>query len=307
MAWTPRHEGATCGDSTDTDCNGYDACDGAGVCEPNYKVEGGVCGDPGDTECDNPDTCDGVGACLPNYEVQGAACGNPDDTQCDNPDICDDTGLCDDNFEVDGAPCNDENVCTEDDVCDTGLCVGTPIPQAPVVVSEGPRHLAVTPQPVGSVAPVALLVTSPDWTCVSKYVQADGLLDPNPVFQLPDEWDTVVVQSPDLVPSSTYDVVAECGTYTSALGSATTAIFGDIVGEATAGEWGPPDGRVDVLDLTAIVEAFRHLPTAPGQERSDLWPCTPDGVIDVLDMTMVADAFQGYSYWDTTGCPVPCP
>ncbi len=307
MAWTPRSEGATCGDETDTDCNGYDACDGAGVCEPNYKVEGSACGDLSDTECDNPDTCDGVGECLPNYEVRGTACGNPDDTQCDNPDICDDMGLCDDNFEVDGAPCNDENVCTEDDVCDTGLCVGTPIPQAPVVISEGPRHLEVTPQPVGSVAPVALLVTSPDWTCVSNYIQADGLLGPDPVFQLPDEWDTVAVQSPDLVPSSTYDVVAECGTYTSAPGSATTAIFGDIVGEATAGEWGAPDGRVDVLDLTAIVEAFRHLPTAPGQERSDLWPCTPDGVIDVLDMTMVADAFQGYSYWETTGCPVPCP
>ena len=79
----------------------------------------------------------------------------------------------------------------------------------------------------------------------------------------------------------------------------------DLAGRHLAVAW--MDGRVDVLDLTAIVEAFRHLPTAPGQESSDLWPCTPDGVIDVLDMTMVADAFQGYSYWDSTGCPVPCP
>ncbi len=306
-SWSPLHEGSVCGDPSDTDCDSPDACDGAGLCEQNFKPEGSACGDQSDTECDNPDTCNAVGTCLPNYEVPGAPCGSPDDPQCDNPDICDGAGLCIPNFEEDGTPCNDEDICTEDDMCDTGLCVGTPIPQAPIVVSEGPRYIDVTPQPPGSVAPVALMVTSPDWTCLSKYIDADGTLVADPVIQLPDAWGTVIVQGPDFVPSSTYNVVAKCSAHVSAPGSASTSKWGDVAGSFTDGQWPPPDGSVGLADFLAIIEGFQHVVTAPALERIDLWPCMPDGSIDLRELTMVISAFQGLSYEESTGCPAPCP
>jgi len=324
-----------CGDPADTECDNPDICDGGGACVPNHEPDGTsctddgndcrddvcetgacthppfdagtLCGDPTDTECDNPNTCDGDGLCLDNYESLGFACGDPSDSQCDHPDTCDGGGSCGDNLEPDGTSCDDGDVCTGEDQCQTGLCGGTAIPEAPLVDSEGPRYISVAAQPAGSVAPVALKVTSPTWTCLSRYVDADGLLVADPVYQLPDEWGTIIVQGPDIVPSSTYNVVAECGTYVSPVGSASTALWGDIVGPFDGTEWTAPDGRVDVLDMTAVVEGFEHHAHAPEEWRTDLWPCTPDDRIDVMDMTMVTDAFQGVGYFESTGCPVPCP
>ncbi len=124
--WSAQPEGSACGNLQDTDCDSPDACDGAGVCEVNYKADGipcsdevpavceknlcntctknlcqsGVCthppepaglacGDQNDDDCDNPNTCNGGGGCANNLEGAGHACGDQSDTQCDNPDICD--------------------------------------------------------------------------------------------------------------------------------------------------------------------------------------------------------------------------
>jgi hypothetical protein len=327
--------GVACGDPSDTECDNPDSCDGDGLCGSNnepvstpctgdgnectddvcslglcthpFEPAGTACGDPGDTECDNPDTCDGIGSCRSNFEPPGLSCGNPGDTQCDNPDICDGDGLCSDNFEPDGTPCDDTEICTGNDACSGGLCAGTAIPQAPAVLSAGPRHLEVTPQPLGSVAPVALRLTSPSWACLDKYIDAAGALVPAPVIRLPDDWGTVILRSPDVVPGSQYVVVAECGAFSSAPGSASTSIWGDIVGVFDGAQWTPPNGVVNVLDMTAIVEAFQHLATAPELEHADIMPCMPDRVINILDMTGVVDGFQAISYQDSSGCTVPCP
>jgi len=172
--WSDLMEGFFCGDPTDTECNGPDACDGFGICEDNFKPAGVFCGDQSDTECDNPNTCDGLGGCVENYEVVGAPCGDavPIEPQCDNPDICDGSGGCDPNFEPDGKPCNDSEVCTGDDMCADGSCVGTAIPLQPIVDQEGPKAISVIPQPIVPVPEVALRVTSPDWPCFVKYVGA---------------------------------------------------------------------------------------------------------------------------------------
>ena len=149
IACDPNHvlDGTPCSDDGN-DCRD-DVC-ATGVCDHPPHPVGTACGDPADTECDDPDTCDGAGSCEPNYEPLGLSCGDPADTQCDNPDICDGSGLCDNNFEPDGTTCDDEDICTGDDACETGVCVGTLIAETPLVEGQGSRYLAVTPAPAGS-------------------------------------------------------------------------------------------------------------------------------------------------------------
>ncbi|MFQ5495977.1 MAG: hypothetical protein ACE5EX_11415, partial [Phycisphaerae bacterium] len=313
--WSVRAEGSACGNPVDTLCDSPDACDGAGVCESNPKPDGTPCDDDGnectfdvcqagacdhppvpalvpcgdatDNECDNPDTCDGNSVCQPNFEPAGLACGNPADDQCDHPDRCDGAGLCDTQLEPDGTPCDDADICTGTDACQTGACVGMPIPEAPLVEGVGPRHVAVTPSPAGSVAPVALRMTSPDWPCLMSYVSPAGPLVPDPVFLVPDDWGTVVVGGIEISPSSTYVVTAECGTFVSSAGSASTSLWGDIVGEFLAGAWTDPNGLVEIEDMLAMVDGFANRPFAPPMGRTDLWPCVPDGIVDIGDIVQV--------------------
>jgi hypothetical protein len=300
-------------DGTDCTDDGNDCNDDVcltGLCAHPPEPPGTLCGDPTDTECDNPDSCDGAGGCLDNFEAAGLPCGDSTDTQCDNPDICDNAGACTNNFEPDGTACDDAEICTGDDVCTSGTCSGTGIAQAPLLVSQGPRHLEVTPLPAGSVAPVALRLTSPDWPCLDKYLLSDGsLYEPAgaPFAQLPDDWGTVIIRDVEIVPGSEYHIVAECGGLTSATGSATTAVFGDIVGvfDIVNSIWTPPNGIADVVDMKAIADAFSNLPTAPPVKRADESPCTLNRLIDIVDVVNVVDGFAGETYAQATGCPLP--
>jgi hypothetical protein len=126
--WSPALEGTACGESTPTDpqCDLPDTCDGAGVCDSNFKPSGTACGDPTNTDCDNPDTCNGAGSCADNLEPMGTSCGDPADTDCDNPDTCDGAGGCLLNFEDVGFACGDpaDTDCDNPDTCDgTGGCL----------------------------------------------------------------------------------------------------------------------------------------------------------------------------------------
>ena len=330
-SWSSRPEGSACGNGVDTECDSPDACDGAGVCESNPKPDGTVCsddgnectidvcaagncahppeptgtacGDPTDGECNHPDTCDGASVCLDNFEPAGFACGDPTDTQCDHADICDGGGFCGDNLETDGTACDDGDICTGSDACNTGNCIGVPIPEAPIVEGYGPRRILVTPQPAGTPAPVALRLSSPDWPCLDLYVNASGRLSGTPVFQVPDDWGTVMVSDDEIVPDTVYEVTAECGTYASPTGAGQTSLWGDIVGPFEGGVWTAPDGIIDIVDMLAVVEAFEGQPTAPPMELVDLYPCVPDNLIDIMDIVQVVDAFGGDPY----PCAVPCP
>ena len=124
-----------------------------------------------------------------------------------------------------------------------------------------------------------------------------------PVFQVPDDWGTVLVSGTEIVPSSTYEIFAECGVYTSAPGWDTTALWGDVVGTFSGGAWTPPNGIIDFDDIAATVEAFKGLPTAPPLFWVDMFPCAPNGIIDFNDIYTVVDAFRGLPY----PCPAPCP
>ena len=313
--------------TAETDCDNPDACDGAGECENNFKPDGIACSDDGpphnectrnlcagglcthppesaglacdfpgegEPDCDNPDTCDGGGLCAENLEPPLFPCGDTSETQCDNPDICDGLGVCLENLKPDGTSCDDEDVCTGTDICTTGDCAGTSILEAPIVEAISSRHLRVTPQPPGSPAPVALYVTSPDYPCLSQYVDLNGALVGfnDRVIQLNDDWGTITVQDPDIVPSTTYEVRAECGNFLSAPGVEDTYLWGDVDG----------NGMVNIVDVSYVVDRVKGLPIPFPDEATDLYPCIPDTKINVLDISNTVDALKGFPY----PCGLPC-
>jgi len=185
----------------------------------------------------------------------------------------------------------------------------------PIATPAGGRCIAVTPPEHG--LPIALLVTGdpgdPNVSCVSRYVQPDGRLGAAPVLQTSDVWETVLVSSEEILPGTLYEVRCDYGEYGQCIESAPamTALWGDVVGDFIDGAWTPANGTVDFNDITSIVDAFRHLPTAPPVASADLVgpsgsECHPDLAIDFLDIGAAVDAFRGYSYWDSTSCVAPC-
>lgn len=86
---------------------------------------GASCGDPSDTECDGADTCDGLGVCQQNVAPIDSPCGDGATTDCTVPDTCDGAGVCLTNDAPDGSMCDDALFCTLGDQCAAGVCVGT--------------------------------------------------------------------------------------------------------------------------------------------------------------------------------------
>ena len=97
-----------------------------GFCELVPRLFGTPCGSDLDDECTNPDTCDDFGSCQDNDEPPGKSCGDPTNSECTNPDSCDGSGLCLDNNEPPETPCEDGDVCTEGDLCFSGVCLSGP-------------------------------------------------------------------------------------------------------------------------------------------------------------------------------------
>ena len=137
------------------------------------------------------------------------------------PDECDTCKGADDNIDcnVNGVPDPCEILHGQADDTD-----GNGIPDecdiAPVSVALGGRYLTVTPA-AGNEA-LALRFTSPDFPCLSLYVDQTGALVDLPVQLLPSQWGTVLIHDEIVVPSVTYDIHAEfVGGLTSAPGRTT--------------------------------------------------------------------------------------
>jgi hypothetical protein len=141
-----------------------------------------------------------------------------------------------------------------------------------------------------------------------RYVGLDGNLVSSPVFQPGDVWDTVFVFDHDIVPDAVYGIRTDFGTPGSPRLSepvyALTSGWGDIVGEYIEPTWTPGDGVTDFVDISALVDGFRNLPTAPPKEWCDIYPAYADGVIDFNDIAACVDGFRGYAYpFDGPECP----
>ena len=97
------------------------------------------------------------------------------------------------------------------------------------------------------------------------------------------------------MPNSTYDIVEECGSFTSPVASVDTCLWGDI----------NCNGIVNVTDIQLMVLAFLDIFSGLPFERFDIAPCTPNGIINVTDIqrvVLVQTIAQQYSFH----CPVPC-
>ncbi len=252
-----------------------DVCSAAGRCEawPNDFL----CAEDG-LFCNGPEICDALLGC--------ASAGNP----CADPAECDETG--------------DHCGCT-----------------TPVVWAAGSRYVAVETGSLDPATAFALVVTPDCLGAQQKYVGAPtgpeniAMLIDNAAaaaYLTPAQWGAVVfVSGLDVVPNQSYLVQADCGAPGSAsltvASSAATAVLGDVVGAFDGASWALPDGAVTVLDLTAVVEAFGHQPTAPAIYAADIFLCDVDRTVSTLDFVAVIDGFQGLTYSQSSQCPTPCP
>jgi hypothetical protein len=114
-----------------------------------------------------------------------------------------------------------------------------------------------------------------------------------------------------IVPGAEYEIQAiDCmcstadeGSYSAALNLVMSA-YGDVVGDCSVRPCTPPDGRIDFVDIAAVVEKFRDLTGAPIKARVDLAGNVPDRVIDFVDITETVNAFKAlpYSFDGPSGC-----
>ncbi|MGB0716294.1 MAG: hypothetical protein ACPGXK_10470 [Phycisphaerae bacterium] len=303
-----------CADNlTPAECEGF-----GGTLVPGVTCTGNTDCDPGldrvcpqclaDKECDDGnactvDTCDGQDCCSNVDNTPAGECCDPvsgtltvidDGNQC-TTDVCNPDGSVD-HIPTDGASCDDGESCTSNDTCNVDVCEGQLVAQAPLASGIGSKAISITAQPGGSSQQVSLQVTSPDWPCLLKYVNASGKLQDTPFTQSIQAWDTIIVTGEDIVPESTYEIQAGCDGFLTAAGTAQTGIYADI----------DNSGGVNLGDVQLIVFGFQVNFKFNTLEEMDIWPCDPNGIVNFEDIQRGVLIFQGFSYTDL-GCPVPCP
>ena len=74
---------------------------------------------------------------------------------------------------------------------------------------------------------------------------------------------------------------------------ATVRRWGDVAGLRTTD---PPNGIVDMTDVTAVIERFANNPLAVPIQRADLYPATVDQSVDFRDISLAVDAYHGQPY-----------
>ena len=109
-------------------CTAADACHDPGTCIPATGTCEAGAPKPDGTQCDDTNGCTQVdscqtGACVGTSPV---ICTAAD--ACHNPGTCDTaTGLCGAGGELpNGTSCSDGNICTQQDACQAGVCLGGP-------------------------------------------------------------------------------------------------------------------------------------------------------------------------------------
>ena len=269
-----------CSCSSPAECGGHD-CVGDGVgdaCDP--------CPD------DNPDDWDCDGVC--NSDDHCPRVDN--DVDCDGDYV----GDCD---EIEADPSLDCNGDSLLDACDP-------------VLAPANRYLTVIP-PAG-VGQISLKVTascgrsSPDLGWVGQpylkngdYVARAGEAEPYCMDR--DDWCGVLITGDFVIPETTYNVYYDlCGDpiILQGIGSATTPMYGDVVGAKVCSVWGPPDGYRNIYDQMVWSHVFHGHCDAPPWYWVDVATCGPDEVINVSDLQWISLAFQGHPWPEW--CSDPC-
>jgi hypothetical protein len=90
-----------------------------------------------------------------------------------------------------------------------------------------------------------------------------------------------------------------------------TSRWCDLVKDCTTQPCSPPNGTVDITtDVTALINKFKNLATAPTQVRTDVLGNfvleVPDQQTTVLEFSYAVDAFLGFGYPFSPTGPPPC-
>ncbi|MGB0715862.1 MAG: FG-GAP repeat domain-containing protein [Phycisphaerae bacterium] len=171
----------------------------------------------------------------------------------------------------------------------------------PVAASVGPRYLEL--DVVNGAGPFAVLVSGDpldaDVSCVSAYVQADGTLGSEPVFQDAVDWASPLLVSGDaVVPGKTYEIRYDTG-------SPGSPVLGPPVAAVTYA-WGDvnDNGSTNFEDVLLVVQVFQGNTDNATVNQVDLDPCAPNQVVNFGDILKAVQAFQQVPF--TASCPAPC-
>jgi len=165
------------------------------------------------------------------------------------------------------------------------------------VVTEAPGSSGSSPSPTFWAAELGCTPYYTDWSLFDRVdVSDDGIL-PNGAYEVRVIGNACALSDP--------------GNYSSPL-IATMSAVGDVVGDCSVCPCTGPDGVVDFVDISAVVEKFKDSPCVvggpgvPRKARADLINSNvdlpkPDRKIDFVDISCIVDAFRG------TPCVLPGP
>ncbi|MBU0716748.1 MAG: hypothetical protein KJ749_00735 [Planctomycetes bacterium] len=175
---------------------------------------------------------------------------------------------------------------------------------------------ANNPQPVALQVAMTASLYFPDATGLLGWV---GEPDGNGVSRVvdsayfSDSWPTVVqVADCEIVPAATYEFRATVDEidFSGPLAVKTTPQpepmwWADCAGALEGGVWAGPNGVVNFDDVSAAVQYFTSVATAPHLTWVDVEPEVPNAVLNFADIQQVVYAFQGslYPFSDPALCP----
>ena len=81
--------------------------------------------------------------------------------------------------------------------------------------------------------------------------------------------------------------------------------WGDLTGDCGLTPYTPPDGVVNFIDISGMVDKYENLDDAPIKAGTDLGGDMPDLHADFADISRAVDAFRGEPY--PFDGPSPCP
>jgi len=161
--------------------------------------------------------------------------------------------------------------------------------QAPYPITEASGSDSPEPEPTYMAAELACQPYYTDWSTL-------GVID---------------IFDDAIIPGGAYEVrvldsgcdPAHSGSYSAPLDVAMT-IPGDVVGDCADCPCTSPNGVIDFVDISAIVEKFKNTPCLPGgpgvprKAKADLINSTvtfpmPDNKVDFVDISYCVDAFRG--------------
>lgn len=134
----------------------------------------------------------------------------------------------------------------------------------------------------------------------------------NPVYL---DWSSIgsliSIYDDEIVPGATYSlqaIYAGCATlpsanYSASLSISTSTNWADVTGDCSVTPCTPPDGIVDIVDVTAVQDKW--LGVSIPKARTDLNPDLPDIMVNIDDVLEAANGSNGlpYPFDGPTSCP----